>query len=440
MRRYGVLFLMALSVLSTSAPRTEAQEARRRWEILRQIRLDKFDQVLPQAMRDTGIDMWIVAMKEDNFEPLYEDLGRGYWMGTAYFVFTDRGGPRIERAVFAPFAYSFQATGAYDIINPQMDLATFVKERNPKRIGIDTSEEMGPADGLTHTLYQQLVKELGQPYASRLVSAEKLVSEFRSRRVAGEIVAFGEVCELARQIVEKALSNEVITPGKTTLEDVAWWIQDRLLERGASVEFDTPSVTLMRPDGTEETSTSAIITRGSLVYIDWGVHMMNFGNDMKRIAYVLKDGETQVPAGLQNAFDTAIRVRELVRANIKPGRRADATLEELHAKVKAAGYDIMELQNFGKPGPGTKTEVIIGCHSTGNTGHDVGPSIVNWQPLRSTFVLERNNFLVIEFFAWTPVPEWGGRKVVMPLEDDAVVTDHGAEWLAPPVRRILVIK
>ena len=28
----------------------------------------------------------------------------------------------------------------------------------------------------------------------------------------------------------------------------------------------------------------------------------------------------------------------------------------------------------------------------------------------------------IEFFAYTPAPEWNGKKVRIPLEDDAIVT------------------
>ena len=111
------------------------------------------------------------------------------------------------------------------------------------------SDEMGPADGLSHPMYQHLVKTLGEPYAPRLVSAERVVSEFRSRRVASEIVAFGEAAGNAIQLAERALSNEVITTGRTTLEDVAWWLQDRLLERGLGSEFDMPSIYVTGPDG-----------------------------------------------------------------------------------------------------------------------------------------------------------------------------------------------
>ena len=45
------------------------------------------------------------------------------------------------------------------------------------------------------------------------MSAERVVSEFRSRRVAAEIVAFGEAAGITIQLTERALSNEVVTVG-----------------------------------------------------------------------------------------------------------------------------------------------------------------------------------------------------------------------------------
>ena len=56
-------------------------------------------------------------------------------------------------------------------------------------LGVNISQEMGTADGLSHAMHQHLVATLGEPYASRMVSAERLVSDFRSHRVAAEIVA-----------------------------------------------------------------------------------------------------------------------------------------------------------------------------------------------------------------------------------------------------------
>ena len=46
----------------------------------------------------------------------------------------------------------------------------------------------------------------------------------------------------------------------------------------------------------------------------------------------------------------------------------------------------------------------------------------------------------LELFAYTSVPEWGGGKVRIPLEDDAIVTHRGVEWLYPVNDRILLIK
>ena len=62
----------------------------------RQIRRDKFDQVLPQIMRERDVDMWIHVMREavpDSFG--IDELGSA----SGVFVFTDRGGDRIERAI-----------------------------------------------------------------------------------------------------------------------------------------------------------------------------------------------------------------------------------------------------------------------------------------------------------------------------------------------------
>lgn len=415
-----------------------AQEARRRWEMMAQIRRDKFDYVLPEVMRENGVDMWITVMREGLHDPLYEDLGRGYIGGTAYYVFTDRGGARIERAALGVEGYFLEESGAYDIVTGQFDLREFVTERDPGTIAINTAESIGAADGLSHTSYLNLVETLGEPYASRLVSAEKLISDFRSRRVASEIIAFGETAELSRHIAERALSNEVITPGVTTLEEVGWWIMEEIRIRGLETSFDMPSIYITGPEGIEAVTNDRIIQRGDLIMIDWGVGLMNFYNDMKRIAYVLRQGETAVPAGIQNAFDQAIKVRDVIRDNIVVGRTAADTLEVLNTKISEAGFSMMA--NFNQTTDDDSTEVIIGCHSTGNTGHGIGPSIAWFNPRRLEFEIRPTNIFSIELFAYTPAPEWGGAKVRIPLEDDAIVTERGIEWLYPVNRRILLIR
>jgi Xaa-Pro aminopeptidase len=389
-------------------------------------------------MRENAIDMWITVMREGLHDPLYEDLGRGYVGGVGYYIFTDRGGDRIERVALGIGGYLLERNGAYDIVTGSFDLQAFVAKRDPQRIGVNMAENIGAADGLSHTMYGALVETLGDPYGLRLVSAEKLVSDFRSRRVATEIIAFGNAGEISRNIAERALSNEVITPGMTTLEEVAWWMQDQLLDRGLGSSFDMPSVYITGPSGIEATSSDRIIQRGDLLMIDWGVGLMNLYTDVKRIAYVLLENETAAPPGIQNAFDQALAVREVIRRTIKPGRTAADMLEMLNDEITAAGFTMMA--EFNRPTDTPATEVIIGCHSVGNLGHGVGPSIAWFNPARLQFEIKPTNLFSIELFAYTAADEWGGSKVRIPLEDDAIVTERGVEWLYPVNERILLIK
>lgn len=438
-KRLGFVVALAIGAsfaMLGSSP-AGAQQARRRFERLCQIRQEKLDRILPEAMRDNGIDMWITVMKEGLRDPFYYDFGEGYAGSIGFYVFTDRGGARIERAALGIEDRKLEACGVFDIIEGDVDLLAFVAERDPKRIGLNISESIGAADGLSHSSYEYLAKTLGPRYAPRFVSAEKLASDFRSRRVASEIVAFGEAGEMSREIAERALSNEVITPGVTTLEDVSWWMQDQLLSRGLDSSFGTPSVYVTGPDGIEATSNERIIQRGDLLIIDWGVGYLNLYTDVKRLAYVLKVGETGVPPGIQNAFDQALKVREVLRRTITPGPTAAAMLERLNDELKKAGFSLIE---FNRPTDADTTDVIIGCHSVGNTGHGIGPSIAWFNPERLQYTIKPSNLFSIELFAYTKAPEFGGRKVRIPLEDDAIVTDRGVEWLYPVNRRVLLIK
>jgi Xaa-Pro aminopeptidase len=403
-----------------------------------QIRREKFDLVLPEVMKENEIDMWIVMMKEGHLDPLYEDLGRGYVGSVGYYIFTDQGNNQIERVALGISGYLLEENGAYDLVTSDFDLKAFVQARNPDRIGINMSRAIGGADGLSHSSYLQLVEELGSPYNDRLVSAEKLISDFRSRRVSSELVAFGEAGEISRNIAETAFSNAVIIPGETTLENVAWWMMDRLLENGLGSSFDMPSVYITGPSGVEATSNERIIQRGDLLMIDWGVGYLNFYTDLKRIAYVLKEGETAVPQGLQNAFDQARAARDVIRKNIRPGPTALETFDLLNNQLEEAGFAVMD--TFNQPSDGDRTDVITGNHSVGNLGHGVGPSIAWFNPVRMTYVLHPGNLLSIELFAYTKVPEWSGAKVRIPLEDDAVITTRGVEWLYPINQKILLIK
>jgi Xaa-Pro aminopeptidase len=271
------------------------------------------------------------------------------------------------------------------------------------------------------------------------VSAEKLASDFRSRRVASEIAAFAHAGEMSRVIAERAFSNEVITPGKTTLADVAWWMREQQFENHLGTSFGMPSVYITGPDGFVALSNDHVIQRGDFLAIDWGVGYLNFYTDMKRHAYVLKEGETELPASIQKAFDNGRAVRDILKEHIKAGRTASETLDLLNGKINEAGFQVMETFNQPTDDPDI-VDVIIGCHSVGNLGHGIGPSIAWFNPQRLTYEIRTSNMFSIELFAYTAIPEWGGKKLRIPLEDDAIVTERGVEWLYPVNQKVLLIR
>jgi len=427
--------LFLLIILAFQGFTLSAQTARTQWEELNQVRRDKFNVVLPQVMRENQIDMWITVMKGGDPHPLNMDLGGS----SGYFIFTDRGGDRIERAVLGGGGRLLRQSGAYDIFESSGKLKAFVEERDPKRIGINISDKISVADGLSHTEHMQLVEVLGQKYAGRMVSAEKLIADFRSRRVASEIAIFARAAEMTRQILETALSNEVITPGVTTLEDVAWWIKEEHMAMGLGNTTRLPAVFVRYPDGYEIGSNNHVIEKGEMIGIDFGVTYMNFGTDMKRIAYVLKEDEIELPPEISEAFGHAMKVREIFRQNIKPGRTGVETLELLYDKVEKAGYIPMEIED--KQVDPDRIEVNIGMHSTGNAGHCVGPAIWTREPWRFQHIIQATNLLAYEFNIYYPVEGWEkGHKIYIPMEDNVMITEEGIVNLYPEITRVLLIR
>ncbi len=437
--RIGLRMLAAASLMLAGTTPAIAQEARQRWEQMCQIRKDKLDLILPQAMRENGIDMWIVASREGHDDPNAALLGGGYVGDIGYYVFTDPGEGRIERAAMGVGGAAFDQCPLYDVRKSPAELKAYVVQRNPRRIGINIASEIGTADGLSHSLHERLRETLGPDLSARLVSAEKLVSDFRSRHSATEIAVFARAGEYSRTIAERALSSEVITPGKTTTGDVAWWMMEQLHKEGLGNSFGIPSIYILGPGPRGPVSGDHVIQRGDLITMDWGVNFLTAYTDMKRMAYVLKAGENAPPAGVQRAFDKALEIRRIILDVIKPGVTAGDALAAVNSRV--AQTPGLALGRYDDPVADPKvSDVVIGSHSVGDLGHGSGPSMADFNPLRMTYTLQPSNFLSIELFLYTPVPEWGTRKIKIPLEDNGVVTERGLEWAYPANSRILLVK
>lgn len=428
-------------------------KARGQWETLNLIRKEKFNSILPIAMRENNVDMWIHSMREGNPDPLTLDLGGN----KGYFVFTNTGEERIERAVFGSYQDDLEELGCYDIFGQEEELMDFVIKRNPRTIAVNTSDNLAVADGISYSCYTKLAKLLGEKYSERIVSAEYLITDFRTRRIPREIEVYTVLCEIAKHLLETALSNEVITPGETSLEDVGWWMEDQLADLGMKSTFSRSMPMIIHSDKSKKSeyrSSNYIIQKGDLMQYDFGISHMNYGTDFKRVAYVLNESETAVPSGIQNGWVQALKARDVIKENIKIGQTAGETLKKIGEALEEAGFRYLHLTVDPMLGGESslvpsenqedkvRTEVSIDCHCVGNTGNSEvasGPSIAGFRPDRAHLVIKPNNLFAFEFIAYTPNPNWNGRKVRFNVEDNAVVTENGVEWLYPPNELILLI-
>lgn len=435
----GMLLVLSTSVIAT------AQRSKQSYEIMRLIRSEKMDLVLPGAMRDNGVDMWIHVVQSGNKDPLALDLGGWFeyraWDPVGYQIFTDRGGDRIERILLG----GEDQEGLYDIIGSGDELRELVQERGPAVIAVNMSDTLPIANGLAHTSYLRLTEALGEQYASRLVSAERVITDFRVRRVQSEIVAFANALEIQRQVMEEALHR--IEPGATTPEEIGWWAADRLLEQGIGASYEAATLFLpYMPNG----ATDGVYRRGAFLSWDMGIGYLNFGTDIKRHAYILRDDETRIPAGLALAWGRGMEAREILRKTFQVGRTAGESLEEIVAALEAGGYVYTPSDDrtsqyrelIGTLGEDERSGFSIDFHATGNTSvgdATAGPSMAPWRSTTADVMVQANYIFALEFVINTWVPEWN-RRISINFEDNAIVTSRGVEYLGPIDDKIIVIR
>jgi Xaa-Pro dipeptidase len=466
--RVFLIFIALLFFVPYSYAQSAEVTAKAGSEILHLIRMEKLDLILPKAMRDNNVDMWIHVTRNGDPDPMAPHFGRT----SGYLIFTDRGGDRIERAVFGRgghpdyidiygsreiamaiegYNYGKQDPHVYD------ELREFVAERDPETIAVNTSDWLAIADGISHSQYVKLVKILGPKYSERIVSAENVITDFRARRTLREIAAMTNALEIHRQLLERALSNEVITPGVTTLREVGLWIREqyhkRGLTRGYEPGYGGPGVLYSATSKTRPRDRGDyVIQRGDFLSFDTGVRYLNyFSTDYKRNAYVLREGEISVPESLQHAFDSAIAARKIIRKQIKVGQTAGETLKAIVSALEDAGYIYTPFTDIGSEdyklvqtalANTDKSGFSIDLHSLGNNGGSlvtVGPSVAPFRSDRDHLTIHENNLFAFEYMVHTNLPERPGYPISINIEGNHIVGSRGVEFLHPPNERILLI-
>jgi Xaa-Pro aminopeptidase len=396
----------------------------------------RLDSVLPRLMRQYHIQMWIVPMREYNEDPVFWSLVSAttfFARRRTIYVFTDRGAERgVERLALGGSAQGglYQAVFARDTVDPttrrrpelvgqgQWDLLRQVVEaRDPESIALDISHTFAFSDGLSAGEMEQLQAALPPAYLGRLVRAENLPLDYQSIRAPGMLPVYRRMQELVWAIIDTAFSSKVITPGRTTTDDVAWWMRQRVNDLGLGTWFHT-DVDAQRRGVDMSDSGSVVIQRGDVLHCDFGLTALGLNTDTQHMGYVLRSGERDVPDGLKVALANSNRLQDTLLAEMKPGRTGNEVLIAARAAMQAAGID------------GT-----IYTHPIGDRGHGAGPLIGLWDhqegvPGRGDVPLIPSTWFSIELQATTPVPEWGNQPVRSAQEEDAELGADGAmRWI-----------
>jgi Xaa-Pro aminopeptidase len=380
----------------------------------------RFDTALPALMAREGIDMWIIVSREYNDDPVFRSMAPLTTFSSrrrTILVFHNPGaGKPVERVSIGRFDYD----GLFKVVPTHNDaqyegLRKYVEERDPRVIGINESNAWNHADGLTANEKRRLVEAVGPKYAGRMRSAEMLAIGWLETKLPEELEAYRHVMKVAHMVIREAFSNRVITPGKTTSEDVAWWMRQRVAEMGHGSWFH-PSITIHRQGGTPKDSN--VIQRGDMLHTDFGLVYLGFSTDTQHNAYVLKPGETKAPQGLEDGLKAANRLQELTMQFARLGRTGNQALADARAQAMREGI-----------------VPSIYCHPIGYHGHAAGPPIgmTDYQegvPVRGDYVFRPNTWHSIELNATHKVPEWGGQAVRFALEEDAAILADGAwDWI-----------
>lgn len=404
-------------------PLREQAEIQQQWL---KVRLER---ILPKLMRKHGVHMWLVICREYNEDPVFFSLVSPTVFAArrrTIYVFFDRGEEKgVERLALGGGSNG----GLYTVYrDPEVEnreiygegqwvvLRKLIEQRDPATIAINVSHTHAFADGLSVAERDKLESTLGPKYAGRLVRAENLALEYIELRPPEMLPFYRQMMETVHGLIARAFSNEVITPGKTTNRDVVWWLRQQVNQMGLGAWFQ-PTVHVMnaaKPDMSilaEEAP--VVIQRGDVLHVDFGITAMRLNTDTQHMGYVLRPGESDVPAGIKRALATTNRLQDLLLERMRPGRSGNEALADALAAMKAEGI-----------------KGSIYTHPIGDHGHGAGPLIGLWDrqqgvPGRGDVPLLSNTWFSIELSARTPVPEWGGKELQVAQEEDAVLDDAG---------------
>jgi Xaa-Pro dipeptidase len=405
---------------------------------LRESWLAKRHAMLLALMRKHGVGMWLVVNEEFHDDPLTEFVAppRPYCGNRDIFVFVDGGDSGLQK--LAVLGSIEENVGRFFELSKPGEgikaLKAWDEKFKPQTIALGIGGRRGATRSLTHDTYNYLVENLGKEAETRFISAASLVEEYLDTRLPDEFEEYAKLVRVTEVLARRALSNEVIVPGKTTVGDVRRWLYSRSWELGLRPWFQ-PDLRIQRRNAAEKTSRgflrvaeeSTVIQRGDVVHLDFGLNYMGLNSDWQKMLYILREGEADAPAGLKKALTHTNAVQDAVIRASRPDKPAGDVYEEAMAELKAKGITAQ-----------------VYSHPLGNQGHALGASIdfrsAKRDPNEPGKRLRRGSYLALELNSQTEVPEWNGQKVTMMAEDPVYLSDEGWKFFRPRQETLYLVR
>ena len=401
--------------------------------------------VLPALMKKHGFDMWVVPMREYNEDPVFTSLVSPTTFAArrrTIYVFFDTcahgAAPNAATGCVERIALGGTSQGGlYEAVRSTkaidaavggrqaelwgdqqwLVLKDVIERRNPKVIGIDVSRTFAFSDGLSAGELEGMSAMLGSKWTSRFKHAEALPLELIATRLPDEEVFFTDLTKVVHELIGRMFSNEVVRPGVTRTSDLVWWWRQQVNDLGLGTWFQ-PSIEVQRKGASaEQLGDDPVIERGDVLHCDVGITALRLNTDTQHDAYVLRDGETEVLAGLRKALANSNRFQDILMEEARPGRTGNEVLKSSLARLQKEGIS------------GT-----MYSHPIGMNGHGAGPLIGLWDyqegvPGRGDAKIIPSMWFSSELQTTTPVPEWGGQPVRMAQEEDFFVgADGKTRW------------
>lgn len=410
----------------------------------------RLERVLPRLMREHGVSMWIIPVREYNEDPVFWSIVSPTTMAArrrTIYVFCDRGPQRgVDRIAIGGttqgglYRVVRDANAAMGSAGAQRRLAEpfgpeqwtllppLIEECDPQTIAVNISHVHAFSDGLSAGEWEQLQGALPAKYRDRVVRRDRLALDYISERIPEMMPTYVTMQRTVHGIIGTAFSSAVITPGTTRTEDVVWWLRQRVNDLGLGTWFQ-PSVTVQRRGIEMGDSANPVIVRGDVLHTDFGISALGLNTDTQHMGYVLLAGETDAPAGIRAALGRSNRLQDILVDEMRPGRTGNEALRATLARMRSEGLN------------GT-----VYTHPIGDHGHGAGPVIGLWDrqdgvPARGDVPIRPSSWFSTELQVTSPVPEWNGQQVRMAQEEEIWLDAEGVRrWTLARQERFHLVR